>query len=458
MKKLIKWAFVAIMTCVIISAKTEVHAEDAVKIYTYEDLLQVAENPSGNYILMNDIDCTGQQNWTPVDFTGTFDGNNHALLNLSITGVSNEVRTTYDGNMKTYDTVFAGMFGVLENAEVKNLTLYGINVDVTVDKDCFIGTVAGYSDSSTIDNCNIKGSASLHVNGAMFGVGGVVGFGNGAILNTVADTELICVDLDASTRDEQFMGGAYAAGYIDLDNDDITVHGFDSDHGYVHDGGLVGMYGLYPLGFEYAGYITNTWSRGKITFFEDNTNRRAYCSEICGEVLNWTYAYSGCHADFVRDERYDYSKDLYPHGDCGGELSEVNVVSGSCEAFGYTESKCPTCGYSKCDSYTLKTHTLGDFSDVIPATEEATGLAMAMCSNCNAEVYQVTEKLEPVIEEPVVEEMPVEEEIPAEPEKDTSSKVTTILLVVLIAVGVGATVIIVLSAVNRSKRRRNRRR
>lgn len=455
MKNLVKWALASLIACVIIAIPLTAGAENEIRIYTYDDLFLVAENPSGDFVLMNDIDCSGQKEWVPVDFTGTFDGYGHGILNLSITGVSNGIRTTYDGNMKTYDTCFGGLFGCLENATVKNLTLFGINVDVDVDADCFIGTVAGYSDNSTIDNCNIYGTASLKVQGAMFGVGGVVGFGNGAILNTNSETTLICVDKDATTRDEQFMGGAYAAGYIDLDNDDITVHGFDSDHGYVHDGGLVGMYGLYPAGHEYAGYITNTWSRGKITFFEDNTNRRAYCSEICGEVLNWTYAFSGCHADFVRDERYDYNTDLYPHGDCGAEISEVNVFEGSCEEFGFTEHKCPTCGYSYKDCFTLKTHSLGEAEHVVMATEESTGLDKMTCSVCGAEVYAVSERIKPT-----PTPTPEVEETANALEQDYNSSSVGIGVLILIVLAIGAAVAALVTAfiyLTKNKNRRNRR-
>ena len=48
-----------------------VKAEEITEIYTPEDLCGVADNPSGSYILMNDIDMTDVV-WKPVDFTGSF--------------------------------------------------------------------------------------------------------------------------------------------------------------------------------------------------------------------------------------------------------------------------------------------------------------------------------------------------------------------------------------------------
>ena len=226
-----------------ISAKAD---GEAINIYTVDDLLAVSENTNADYILMNDIDMAGIE-WTPIDFTGNFDGNNHAILNLSVKSTSTEIRTTYDGNYKTYDTCFAGLFGVLENATVKNLTLKGINVTVNKEEPCFIGSIAGFAEKSSIENCSIDGTLRLDVSAKMFGVGGIVGYGgDGSITSTNADVTLICIDHDKENRDEQFMGGGYSAGYLDVDKCVIKIDGYDSDHGYVHDGGLVGMYILYP--------------------------------------------------------------------------------------------------------------------------------------------------------------------------------------------------------------------
>ena len=126
-----------------------VKAEEITEIYTPEDLCRVADNPSGSYILMNDIDMTDVV-WKPVDFTGSFDGNNHAILNLSFSETSSAIRTTYDGNYKTYDTHFAGLFGTLEDASVRNLSLLGIRAEVSKEEPCFIGSVAGFAERSTI--------------------------------------------------------------------------------------------------------------------------------------------------------------------------------------------------------------------------------------------------------------------------------------------------------------------
>ena len=372
-----------------------VKAEEITEIYTPEDLCGVADNPSGSYILMNDIDMTDVV-WKPVDFTGSFDGNNHAILNLSFSETSSAIRTTYDGNYKMYDTHFAGLFGTLEDASVRNLSLLGIKAEVFKEEPCFIGSVAGFAERSTIENCTIEGTLRLDVSTSMFGVGGIVGYGgNGSIKETDADVTLICIDHDKENRDEQFMGGAYSAGYLDADGCNIIIDGYDSDHGYVHDGGLVGMYILYPRGTEYAGTINNNRVEGMITFFEDNTDRMAYCKDFIGEVMNWTYEYVGNSSDFVRNEIMDYSKDLLPHN-CEGSTFMTEEADNGSEDYGYTLYTCENCKeYSYKSDYKPKEHYITQWTVVKESTYEEEGMEEGICAECGEKVYRMV----PVIEE-----------------------------------------------------------
>ena len=430
------------------------YAEGETKIYTAKDMQLIADNPSGSFILMNDIDMK-DVDWTPVDFTGVFDGNNHAILNLSVNKTSEAIRTTYDGNYKTYDTCFAGLFGALENAEVKNLTLLGEKVTIEKDAPCFIGTIAGFAEGSKIDNCNIVAECRLDVSCKMFGVGGIVGYGgSGSITNTKNNVTLICIDHDKENRDEQFMGGAYSAGFIDVDKCSIKIDGYDSDHGYVHNGGLVGMYILYPLGNTYAGYINNTRVEGMITFFEDNTDRRAYCKDFMGEVMNWTYEYVGNSSDFKPNEIKDYSKDLLPHY-CEAGNYDSKVVESTCEEFGYTEYTCKDCSaYTYRADYTLKNHQLGNYEIIEDSTEEKEGLQKGICSVCGEEVYEIIPVKEPEVAEPEIEvEMPEEDVDTSKEKKEGSSDVLLgvfLILGALISAGlVGGIIFVVLKGKKR---------
>ncbi|MBO7650088.1 MAG: hypothetical protein J6S79_05045 [Lachnospiraceae bacterium] len=364
------------------------------EIYTVDDLLAVASDPSGSYILMADIDMNGVA-WPAITFTGTFNGNHHMILNLNNAQVSTETRVTYDGNRKTYDTHFAALFAVLEHATVRDLRLINMDNTHTFEGDCFLGTIAGFASESTIENCEISGTVRLDVTGKMFGVGGVIGFGNCVVKDCTADVTLINIDLDKDHRDEQFLGGVCGAGYPDIDGCTVNLAGYISDHGYVHSGGLVGMYIVYPQRFSRNGYIKNNKLDGFITFFEDNSDRRAYCEARCGEIMDWQFSDSGNVYHFTRDERRTYTVNLLPHECETPDYNDV-TVDPSCDNPGYTAHICKTCGYTYRDSYVLPKHTLSETYDVIKeATLTETGIGEFTCTACGAKIRQELPMLSP---------------------------------------------------------------
>ena len=441
------------------------HAENL--IFTYDDLLAIEDDPAGSYELMCDIDMTGKD-WEPVDFTGTFNGNGYAIMNCTVTSTTADTRLTYDGNMISYDTVFSGFFGIVEGAEITDLKLLGVDVDVDCEADCFVGGLAGYTDKAEISGCTVEGEVSLYVDGAMFGVGGAVGFGNGEITGCTIDTTLICVDKNAEEKDEQFMGGVNANGYMSIDSCDVTIRGYDSDHGYVHDGGLSGMFILYPEGTDYWGFITNNMVNGYITFFEDNEDRRAYCERAIGEDMSETYDAEGNEYDFERDERFEYDTDLLPE-ECDDPVYDENVVEANCPDYGYTEYTCQGCGHSYKADYTAPTHTVDGWKTVEEATETEEGLSEGTCSICEKVVYQKIPKLEPTTttEETVtttaadVETAAIEtvtestEESTAQTGEQTGAKVNTKVLVIAgIAVIVIVIVLLIVILTVKEKKRR----
>lgn len=161
------------------------------------------------------------------------------------------------------------------------------------------------------------------------------------------------------------MGGAYAAGFLNIRNCKINIDGYDSDHGYVHDGGLVGMYMVYPydLSLTYAGEVLNNEVYGQITFYEDNTDRRAYCKANMGEVMNWTYAYSGFKYDFDANETFDYSVTLLPEK-CDNPVYNDTVTEPTVTDFGFTTHTCQGCGYTYNDKYTIYKEYKDDSEEV----------------------------------------------------------------------------------------------
>lgn len=150
-------------------------------IYTIADLAGINSNPSGNYILMNDIDMTeetraggswdGGNGWTPLnEFSGTLDGAGHRIIGMHIYG-NLEESLSLNG---------AGLFSGIDGGFVKNLGMVQVDIDnVTVEWDsngCYgIGAIAGYFETistlSQISNCYVTGNITGDGN-----VGGLVGY------------------------------------------------------------------------------------------------------------------------------------------------------------------------------------------------------------------------------------------------------------------------------------------
>ena len=121
--------------------------------------------------LTADIDLNNEE-WTPIGnstnkFEGTFDGDNHTISNLTITGNNSN----------------AGLFGFTTNGEVKTLTVNNAKVSGRLN----VGVVAGTPYTSKYTNIKVTGH--VEVNGMAY-VGGVVG------KNAYADLTCITVDVD----------------------------------------------------------------------------------------------------------------------------------------------------------------------------------------------------------------------------------------------------------------------
>jgi len=318
-------------------------------IYDVEGLRAMADAPQGRYRLMNDIDMSGAD-WTPIAFSGELDGGGYGLYNLRVTGTGAQTRVTRDGNMKEYDTTFAGLFSVLENAVVRNLKLVGAEVLVENDAHCFAAILTGYAQDSTVSGVSVSGRVRMNSRGVMVGVAGLAGFGCGRFDRCDAKVELIFEDRNFDSRCEEFMGGVLACGIADIDACMVDIDGYDSCHGYVHNGGLVGMY--YHCGTKYAsGPVNNNIIEGRIRFFEDNPDRRAYCKAVIGESLSKPTQTKGNFDAFKRDEVKTFDVVLLPE-QCAEPSYVETVVPPAGGRWGFTRHKCSVCGYSWTDSYT----------------------------------------------------------------------------------------------------------
>lgn len=126
-----------------------------------------------NISLENDIDMQGHlltssiglnNHYTGYEFTGTFEGNNHIISNLS-TESRNSLR---DGS--------SGIFGNINSATIKNVSFVNVNLEFNTSRGEDIGALIGHALNSTIENCHIQGILNArHSYYYSFSIGGFIG-------------------------------------------------------------------------------------------------------------------------------------------------------------------------------------------------------------------------------------------------------------------------------------------
>lgn len=194
-------------------------------IKTYDDLYTMAylvnsgnsEYVNGSYALVNDIDCSGRNDWIPIGhtalyyesnpttdgwgFKGTFDGNGHVIKNLSVTGSSAE-DLSYG--------IFGTVSGTVKNLGVENFTYKGAG------KDSRVGAIAGQVlEGGTITDCYVKtGDINTQINTTNGVAGGISGANYGGTIQN-------CYTYDLNIKAGR-AGGIVGDNYGDANNADGT--------------------------------------------------------------------------------------------------------------------------------------------------------------------------------------------------------------------------------------------
>ncbi len=138
------------------------------QITTAQQLDKVRNHLDKHFVLKNDIDIEGYDNWLPIGdiygvaFSGSFDGKGHSITNLKIT-TSNGLRTF-------------GLFGYAVDAEIKNLRVENASVTPSWSYEQQVGILAGYTARTTVTDCSTSGTVSGSATYiSAFHVGGLLG-------------------------------------------------------------------------------------------------------------------------------------------------------------------------------------------------------------------------------------------------------------------------------------------
>lgn len=348
-------------------------------ISSREDLEAIVHDPYGSYVLNADIDL-GEEPWIPIPFFGMFDGAGYTIGNLTVTEPGQDTAITYDGNDKQYDTVFGGLFSVVRSAEIRNLNLMNAEISIATDRDCFLGSIAGYACDTIISDCTVYTRQKLSLTSVNVGVGGLIGFSeNSSIENCEIDAELIFEDTNQDLLCEEFLGGVFSCGYGSVSSCNVRLRGYADVYGYAHNGGVIGMFKLAPKMRRATFTVQDSTVDAEIYFFEITRSRRAYCKPFVGED-----SYELCRLKRNQEAHYlrKESKQGLPQRPemCESPVYSVAVKEATCTEWGYSTYTCNECGYSFRDDYTLPRHTYQ--MQTVPATCTEDGCTVYTCSVC----------------------------------------------------------------------------
>ena len=249
-----------------------------IAIRTAEDFINIQNDLTANYVLMNDIDLGGIEFAAFSDeYSGTFDGNNHTIEGIYITSNS---KVEFDYERVTTATIGASGYAVglfpKVSGTIKNLIVCGsMDLGECDIYQLYVGGLVGVLNGGTIENCHTDLSWNMTLKGITNCVGGIAGITLfGAIIKRCSNISDIVDVGNPSTK-------AAIGGIVGLLYDESSIYesynSGDLDGNYV--GGIVGR--SYT---ECTNVIQDCYNAGN--FYNTNDYYNAYAGNIVGLSTN----------------------------------------------------------------------------------------------------------------------------------------------------------------------------
>lgn len=190
-------------------------------------------NASKEVELLADIDLSEQTEWTPIGNPETVNNGNYlgSYTGPAFKGIFNGANHTIRGfkpTVKVDDNGTFGLFGVLDGATVKDLTI-DTDINLSAKSQADAGVLVGTAISSTISNVKITGkltSTGTDTDNKRYAVGGLAGFvfNTGTATSTIKDcivNLVVSVSSGANTKNGA-TGAMYGgiAGFLTTAQDD----------------------------------------------------------------------------------------------------------------------------------------------------------------------------------------------------------------------------------------------
>lgn len=227
-------------------------------LWDADDLKKINDNLSGNYVLAQDVNMAGLENWTPIgvvemtsagnanltdnnSFSGVLNGNGHTIKNMTIS------YKKLSSNNYVNLGFFATTYG---SAKIKNVAFEGCSVSGESNKQLAVGIVVGRNKSSAgkygagvgIDDVVVRNSTincTLLAGANESGIGTIVGTAHYTSLNNCySDADVTAVSKNANFKNKFGVAGmignawrGYAQAEDCLFNGTIKATEIDHVHG-----------------------------------------------------------------------------------------------------------------------------------------------------------------------------------------------------------------------------------
>lgn len=256
---------------------------DRYEIWTYNQLnsirdLKTYDSYNQSYKIIKNIylcsDIVLGRNWTPIEskFSGTFEGNNHTISDMTIV-------ITEPGNYGFFSSIYLG--------EVNNLKFTNVKISCTSTDNtdyAMVGVVAG-SFQGQMNNCKAM-SGNITVNLYNAWVGGIVGTTQGGRIYNCDNDGVNISGYGILGGVVGFNGWNTKIQYCDNSGD--IIYTFNTESGCA--AGIVGRNNM-------GGSIENCANKGTIKYggsYAWNSNNRPCMAQIIGWNQDGTYSNVNC--------------------------------------------------------------------------------------------------------------------------------------------------------------------
>ncbi len=230
---------------------------------------------NATFILENDINLSGHS-WVPIEqFSGTFDGKNHTISNMSVTvGVTSSAGLFGYGSAKVQNVNLKNVYivskvgsvgGIIGDArtgaKIENCTVDGTILYTGTGTDAWssaVGGVVGTASNVTITGCKFSGwvySKTVVGNNTIGGIGGIVGEANSSTISKSTNNGTVCTTA-ISNNAGGIAGRIEDSTVTDCSNSGVIKAGAGiANHGV---GGIAGQVYVNQEGNYYIEECTNT--------------------------------------------------------------------------------------------------------------------------------------------------------------------------------------------------------